>query len=240
MSACQLDNVTKIFKTNKGTCHALKEISLTIEEGELFMITGPSCAGKSTLLSVIGGLMPPTGGACTIHRTNLYALSEKESAEFRLRHIGYVFQTPHLISSMTIFENLLVPTYLMGLREQLGKQRAVEILDQLGMNSHIESFPEELSEGEKALVALGRALMLLPKVLILDEPTDNLDHALGVKVCTFLKEIASDHGITVIMANSDVRLHPFADRVAKMQEGKIVMLAGESLALENEPPFLKL
>ncbi len=240
MSACYVENVRKVFPTKQGEFVALEDISFDVEEGEVYMITGPSRCGKTTLLSIIGGLLEPTSGTSTLHGMNLYNMDEKEAADFRLRHIGYVFQTPQLISSFTLLENLSVPLHLMGIRNKLAEERALEVIEQLGLLTHKDDVPDILSEAEKTLVAIGRALVLLPKILILDEPTSSLDHSSGVKILTHLRELAYDHQITVIAAITDVRLHPFADRVAKMRDGKIFMVSGEPGAIENATPFLKL
>src|SRR3990167_2909941 len=176
MSACHLENVRKVFPAKKGEFVALDDISFDVEEGEVYMITGPSRCGKTTLLSIIGGLLEPTSGICSLHGMNLYHLNEKEAAEFRLRHIGFVFQTPQLINSFTVFENIIVPMHLMDIRHKLAEERVLEVIDQLGLMLHKDVYPNMLSEAEKTLVAIARALVRIPKLLILDEPTANLDH----------------------------------------------------------------
>ncbi len=240
MNACHLEKIRKLFSTKQGEFITLEDISLDVEEGEVYMITGPSRSGKTTLLSIIGGLLTPTSGIVTLHGTNLFEIGEHEAAQFRLRHIGFVFQTPQLINSFTVFENILVPLHLMGLPKKLAGERALEVIDQLGLMLYKDEKPDILSETGKTLTAIARALVLLPKILILDEPTANLDHTSGVKILTHLRELAYDHQITVIAAITDVRLHPFADRVAKIREGKIFMVSGEPGAIENDTPFLKL
>ncbi len=240
MTACYVQNIKKIYPAKGEEKVALEDVSFEVEEGELFVITGPSRSGKTTLLSIIGGLLKPTSGTCEIHGTNLFELSDKEASEFRLRHIGYVFQKPTLINSYTIFENVIAPMYLIGMRAKDAKKRALEVLDQVGLIKQKDDYPKMLSEAEKSLTSIARSLALLPKVLIYDEPTSSLDHSASVKLLTFLKELAYDHDTTIISTITDVRLQPFANRVAKMKEGKIVMIVGETSSQESEPPFLKL
>ena len=167
-------------------------------------------------------------------------MDEKQRSEFRLRHIGYVFQKPELIDSLTIFENIIAPMHLMGIKASLAEKRVLEVLDQVGLSAQKNDSPHILSEAEKSLAAIARSLVLLPKILIMDEPTNQLDHSAGVKIMTFLRELAYDHSVTIISTITDVRLHPFANRVAKMKEGRITMIAGEPSGLESEPPFLKI
>ncbi len=240
MSALNCENIKKVYSSKKGEKIALEEISFEVEEGELFMISGPSRSGKSTLLSIIGGLLQPTVGTVQIHGTNLFTLPEKEASEFRLRHLGYVFQNPMLIDSLTLYENIIAPMHLLGIKNKHAHTRVLEVLDSVGLSEQKEELPKNLSEAEKSLAAIARSLALLPKLLIYDEPTAHLDHSASVKILTYLKELAYDHSVTIITTITDVRLHPFAGRVAKMKEGKISMICGEGNAMESEPPFLKL
>lgn len=240
MSALFMENVGLTYPSKKDDLRALDEINLDIEEGELFMVSGPSRCGKSSFMSVVGGLLKPTTGVVEIHGTNLYSLPEKEAAAFRLRHLGYVFQNPQLIDAFTVFENIAAPMHLLGIKDKLVQTRVSEVLDQVGMTKQKDEYPNKLSEAEKMLTAIGRSLVTSPRLLIYDEPTVHLDHAASVKILTFLKELAYDHNTTIVTAISDVRLHPFAGRVAKMKGGRIAMVFGETQETESEPPFLKL
>lgn len=240
MSALICENIKKVYKTKKEDKVALADVSFEVEEGELFMISGPSRCGKTTLLSIIGGLLAPTEGRVEIHGANLFNMSEKEAAEFRLRHLGYVFQNPHLIETRTLYDNIIAPMHLLGIRTKHAHTRVLEVLDQVGLSGQRDDLPQTLSEAEKCLAAIARSLVLLPKLLIYDEPTAHLDHSASVKILTYLKELAYDHSTTIIATITDVRLHPFAGRVAKMKEGKISMICGEMHSMESEPPFLKL
>ena len=240
MTACLCEQIKKIIFQKQQIFPLLEDISFEVQEGEVYMITGPSRCGKSTLLRIIGGLLKPTSGTVSVFGLNLFDMNERSASDFRLRNIGYVFETSSLIDSLSLFDNIAVPMRLVGISSPLIETRVLEILGQIGMVDQKNQYPTQISEGEKSLICIARALVLLPKLLILDEPTLHLDHPTGVKIFTHIRELAYDHQITIISATTDIRLHPFADRVAKMKEGKISMVAGEPSTKENELPFLKL
>jgi putative ABC transport system ATP-binding protein len=236
MVAIHCDNVKKSYTHNI----ALDGVSCDIFEGECIILTGPPSSGKSTFLSILGGILHPNEGRVEILEQDLFALSDKNRSLFRLQNIGYVFQTHGLIESLSVLDNVLVPLRFSKVADKLAKEMATERLNQMGMLRKKDLFPSQLSQGERQLTALARAMVHNPKVLLLDEPTSNLDHHMGVLVMTIIRDLVLDHGVTAVAAIGDVRLHPFASRVFRMRLGLIVDVLGEAAIGEVPPPYLKI
>lgn len=240
MSAIKCDGLKKTYKRNGGETLALSSLSCDIQEGELVILTGPPSSGKSTLLSVVGGLVEPDEGECLIFGQNLFKMTDYERSQFRLQNIGYLFQDLKLCQSLTVFENVCVPLQLKQVAAPLAKIRALEALEQMGMLEKRDLYPSVLSQGERLLVALSRAFVTDAKILILDEPTLSLDHGRGVLVMTILRQLVLDHMTTVLACVTDVRLSPFAHRVFKMKDGQIANVFGEGEVGSTQPPYLKI
>lgn len=215
----------QLCKTFHKGRRAIDHLSLTVEEGEFIIITGPPSSGKSTLLSLMAGILKPDSGECTQYNRNKY--------------LGIVFQKLHLIDTMTVFENVILPLQFSRVPHRLAKNRALEALHEVGMLEEKDSYPNKLSQGENQLVAIARALVPDPKILLLDEPTSFLDHQTGVRVFTLFRQLALDQLITVVCVTNDVRLHPFAHRLVKMKSGRIENIVGESLLDEIPPPLME-
>lgn len=205
---------------------AVDLVSLSVEEGEFIIITGPPSSGKSTLIALMAGLLKPDSGECRVATSK--------------QHVGVVFQKLHLIESMSILENVLLPLQFSHVPYRLAKNRAMEALAEVGMEGESYTSPAKLSEGENQLVALARALVTDARVLLLDEPTSFLDHQTGVRVFTLLRQKVLDESLTIISVTNDVRLHPFGSRLVKMRSGKIEEIAGESLLDEVPPPLIEI
>lgn len=240
MSVIDCIQVSKTFTQRKKTTQALDDVSLLVEEGELVVISGPGGSGKTTLLSILGGQMIPDSGEIYIWGQNIHRMKEKEKSQFCREVVGYVFQEPSLVQGLNVRDNVLLPLTFAGQKKRDVFDKVAEMLSIVGLEEMATAYPSELSKGEKQLVALARALTMKPKIIILDEPTKHLDHQYGVKVFTLLMQLALDHGVSVLSATTDIRLHPFAHRIVKMRRGKIEEVLGESLLEEDAPPFLKL
>ena len=234
MSIITCNQVVKVSDAEKPL---LNGIDLEIDEEEFIMISGPPGAGKSTLLSILGGYLTPTSGSVSILGKNLFQMNAFEKAKFRRENLGVVFQNGRLIASLTVLENILVPLLSSNQSKKNSTFKALNVLNYMGIEEKKDSYLDELSGAELQLVSLSRALVNEPKVLLLDEPTQFLDHQTGVKVMTYLREMAIDHQITIISILNDVRLFPFASRVIRMKSGRVVDVLGDFLI---DSPFLRI
>ena len=199
---------------------ALRGVDLVVQQGEFVAVTGPSGCGKSTLLTVLSGLDLPSSGTVTISGREITTSNESELAELRNKEIGFVFQSFHLVASMTALENVAFPAELAGDSEALSK--AEVLLDQVGMSDRRDSFPHQLSGGEKQRVALCRALVNQAGLIFADEPTGNLDTANGEQVLDLLIALQKDRGSSLVMVSHSEEVVSRADRVVVMRDGKIV------------------
>lgn len=199
--------------------HALRGVDFRVEPGEFVAITGPSGCGKSTLLTVLSGLDLPTSGKVHIAGNDITERSEKELADLRNREIGFVFQSFHLVASMTALENVAFPAELAGLPDAV--VRADELLDRVGLSGRKDSFPHQLSGGEKQRVAICRALINQPKLIFADEPTGNLDSDNGEQVLNLLLSLQKEHGSSLVLVSHSQEVVERADRVVKMKDGVV-------------------
>ena len=207
--------------TNGGSALTiLDHVTLDVDTGEFVAITGPSGSGKSTLLGLLAGLDHPTSGAITVADVPLARLSEDALARFRRRTIGYVFQSYHLIPTLTAAENVAVPLELDGARDPFARAR--ERLGDVGLAERAQHYPVQLSGGEQQRVALARAVALAPPLLLADEPTGNLDSATGEQIIALLLRLRRERGSTLVMVTHDPALARHADRVIRLRDGRIV------------------
>jgi putative ABC transport system ATP-binding protein len=197
----------------------LDDITLDIPEKQFVAIVGPSGSGKSTLLGLIAALDSPTSGAIRIHNLDITRLPEDQAAAFRLQHIGYVFQSFHLIPNLTALENVAVPLELAGNPD--APANAAELLRMVGLHERIGHYPVQLSGGEQQRVALARAFANRPSVLLADEPTGNLDSTTGRQVIELLIGLNRDYGSTLVLVTHDPDLAARADRVITLQDGRV-------------------
>lgn len=214
-----LSNVTKLYDTGRRTLPALRGIDLTVEPGEWVAILGPSGCGKSTLLNLLSGIDRPSSGSVMIDGHELSNLSEEQLARWRGRSIGIVFQFFQLMPTLTAVENVMLPLDLNGKRG--GRQRAMELLERVGLGHLGDHLPNELSGGEQQRVAIARALANDPPLLLADEPTGNLDSAAGIRVLALLDELWRG-GKTMILVTHDRSIATYASRVIEMRDGNIV------------------
>ena len=214
----KVSNIEKSF----GDLKVLRGVSLEVKKGEIVSIVGASGAGKTTLLQIIGTLLPADGGEVEINGTKLCALNEKRTAEFRNRHIGFVFQFHNLLPEFSALENVMMPALIGGAKRKEAKQRALELLSAVGLSERAEHKPAQLSGGEQQRVAIARALMNKPSVLLADEPTGNLDTHNRDEIQRLLFEVREKFGQTIVMVTHDERLAEMADRKIVMSDGEIL------------------
>ncbi len=199
--------------------HILKDIDLNIDHGEAIGMVGPSGSGKSTLLMVMAGLERPDTGAVVVAGSSLGALDEDSLARFRGRNIGIVFQSFHLIPTMTALENVAVPLELAGIAD--AHEQAARELATMGLSGRSHHYPAELSGGEQQRVALARALAPNPAILVADEPTGNLDEATGAEIIDLMFAGHSERGTTLVLVTHDPLLARRCDRVVRMRSGRV-------------------
>jgi len=217
--AIRLEGVNLSLGRGAARVHILKDIDLHIGTGEAVGLIGPSGSGKSTLLMVAAGLERPDSGAVSVAGQDLGALNEDALARFRGKNIGIVYQSFHLIPTMTALENVAVPLELAGASDAF--ERAADELAAVGLAERVDHYPVELSGGEQQRVALARALAPQPAILVADEPTGNLDEATGAEVIELLFRGHAQRGTTLVLVTHDASLAARCDRVVKLRSGRI-------------------
>lgn len=205
-----------------GDLEVLHGVSLTVARGEIVSLVGASGAGKSTLLQIIGTLMKADAGSVTIDGLSASTLGEKRFAEFRNRHIGFVFQFHHLLEEFTALENVMMPMLIGGERNTAAERRARELLDMVGMSHRYDHKPSALSGGEQQRVAIARALANEPSVVLADEPTGNLDSATRDEIQRLFFELRERTGQTFLIVTHDETLANMSDRKIELSDGRIL------------------
>ncbi|GMO18831.1 MAG: ABC transporter ATP-binding protein [Spirochaetaceae bacterium] len=216
-----LQNVSKIYGMKHEAVHALRDVSFSIEHGEYVSIMGPSGSGKSTCMNIIGALDRPSSGLVRINGSDTAAMEEHELAMLRGRAIGFVFQQYHLLTSMTVLENVMLPLRYMGFDKQARRKRALEVLEQVSMSDRVRHYPAELSGGQKQRAAIARAMAASPEIVLADEPTGALDSETGALVLKMFEQV-NRSGTTVILVTHDVAVAREARRRIKIYDGVIV------------------
>ena len=214
----KVNNIHKRF----GDLEVLRGVSLEVKEGEIVSIVGASGAGKATLLQIMGTLLPADGGEVEIAGVKVFGLNEKRTAEFRNRHIGFVFQFHNLLPEFSALENVMMPALIGGAKRKEAKQRAMELLEAVGLTDRADHKPAQMSGGEQQRVAIARALINHPSVIFADEPTGNLDTHNRDEIQRLLFDVREKFGQTIIMVTHDEHLAEMADRKIVMSDGAIL------------------
>lgn len=218
----RLDNVVKTYSMGESEVHALRGISFEIEQGEFLSIMGPSGSGKSTCMNMIGCLDRPTSGIVEINGKETAKMTEKELALLRNQTVGFVFQQYHLIASMNVLENVMLPLKYQKVEKSERVERAKQALEAVGLGERIKHRPHELSGGQKQRVAIARAMITKPKILLADEPTGALDSTTGKQVMEMFSKINQEQGTTVIIVTHDPGIGASTQRCIKILDGQLV------------------
>ncbi len=215
-------DVVKELGKGAGKVMALKGVSLSLMPGELTLMMGPSGSGKTTLLSILGCILTPTSGSVTIADSSIEGLRPEQLAEIRRKHLGYIFQSYNLFPTLTAIENVRIALDVRGIKGYPAAARAEEVLRQVGLGHRLRSYPGNLSGGEQQRVAVARAIAASPSIVLADEPTAALDSENGHAVMALLARIAHEQNRSVLAVTHDPRTLGYADRVIKIEDGRIV------------------
>jgi putative ABC transport system ATP-binding protein len=226
--AVELRRLTKVYREGESERVVFRDVDAAIRPAEITVLLGRSGSGKSTLLNLISGIDLPTAGAVLVDGVDLTRLGEHERTLFRRRHIGFIFQFFNLIPLLTVEENLLLPLELNNRAGAAARRRAEEVLERVGLSDRGRSFPEGLSGGEQQRLAIARALVHDPSLILADEPTGNLDADTAARVVDLLDRVAREAGKTVVMATHSREVVGVADRVFTVQHGHLVEHPGGS------------
>ena len=220
MKILQASNLTKIYGSGENEVHALDGVNFSVEKGEFVAIVGTSGSGKSTLLHMLGGLDRPTGGSVEVDGKEIFSLKDEELTIFRRRKIGFVFQNYNLVPVLNVYENIVLPAQLDG--KTPDASYIDSIIETLGLERKLENLPNNLSGGQQQRVAIARALASKPAIILADEPTGNLDSKTSQDVLGLLKVTSQKYGQTIVMITHNEEIAQLADRIIRIEDGKIV------------------
>jgi len=216
----QITHVTKRYGAGTTEVTAVRDVSLSVNPGEIVLIMGPSGSGKTTLLSMLGALLKPTEGAIQLNGMTISALTENRLPDIRLKQFGFIFQDFNLLSALTALENVAIVAELAGNKSGAARRKAASLLTELGLGERLNFLPEKLSGGEKQRVAIARALVNDPTLILADEPTANLDSKIGHEILRLLRSIAKEQGRSIVIVSHDQRIKDIADRVLWLEDGE--------------------
>jgi putative ABC transport system ATP-binding protein len=217
-----VEDLTKTFPMGETEVYALNGMTFTIDQGEMVAIMGPSGSGKSTLMSIIGCLDVPSSGTYSLDGVAIENMDDMQLAEIRGRKIGFVFQQFNLLSRTSALENVMLPLTYAGARGAERRERALKVLERVGLSDRTHHTPSELSGGQQQRVAIARALVNEPAILLADEPTGALDSKTGVEIMDLFQSLHGENGQTVILVTHDVYIARHTDRIIKLSDGKIL------------------
>jgi putative ABC transport system ATP-binding protein len=232
--AVHVRNVSKAFGTGEARTRALKEVDFDVRAGELLMIVGPSGCGKTTLLSVIAGTLNFDEGEIDVLGNALHRLPRRQITEYRKRDVGFIFQQFNLIPTLNLIENVSVPLLIQGDKRRAAERKANDLLDRLGLEGRGHDRPLNLSGGQQQRVAIARALVHEPRLVICDEPTSALDKETGAQIMELLRDIARQPNRSVIVVTHDSRVFKYADRMAEMEDGRVMRVHEVATAFTQE------
>ena len=221
MAFVTVRGLNKFYKTGDKTLHVLRDLDLTVEKGEMVAIMGASGVGKSTLLHVLGGLDTIDGGQVTVGDHEIQTMDDEARVLFRNRHIGFVFQFHHLLPEFTAIENAMMPLRIARVAAADARPKAQQLLARVGLAERLDHRPGMLSGGEQQRVAVSRALVMQPALLLADEPTGDLDEATADALHQLLRDMHQEFGLTAIIATHNPRLAAQCDRTLRLESGKL-------------------
>jgi len=222
-------NLRKVYGVGATRVEALRGVDLVINKGELRLLMGPSGSGKTTLISIIAGILTQDAGECLVNNIDLNHLSDREKTRYRGKNIGFAFQIFNLIPMLTCEENISVPLVINGTERKEALRKSKQIMQELGIGDKIGTMPTQLSGGQQQRIAIARALIHDPPLIVCDEPTSFLDHETGNKIMELLKTIIEKRKVTIVVVTHDPRIMQFADKIDKLEDGKIIASSQESL-----------
>ncbi|MBQ1339394.1 MAG: ABC transporter ATP-binding protein [Ruminococcus sp.] len=221
MNVIEVNKVNRSFENGKEVAHVLKDINLTVEEGEFISIMGPSGGGKSTLLYLLGGLDMPSSGSVKINGVDLSTLKDKQLCKMRNEDVGFVFQFYNLVPNLNVEDNISLPLMISGKSRSEYKDKLDECLKIIGMEDKRKLTPRELSGGQQQRVAIARSLVFDPKILFLDEPIGNLDTKTGMNIMQLFKDINQKYGKTIVQVTHSQEAANYGSKLVKLVDGRI-------------------
>ncbi len=223
MALINIENISKVYRTETVETLALDNVSLTVDKGEFVSVMGPSGCGKSTLLNIIGILDTPTSGKIEIDGTEVSKLGDKAMAAFRNKHLGFVFQSFHLINALSVLDNVKLPLLYRNMSESERTRLAKEVLERVGLSHRIGHKPSQLSGGQCQRVAIARAIVGNPEIILADEPTGNLDSKMGAEVMELLHRLNKEDSRTIVMVTHNEEQARQTDRIVRFFDGRQVL-----------------
>jgi putative ABC transport system ATP-binding protein len=218
----QLQNIEKVYRTDTIETLALNNINLDIRKGEFLSIMGPSGCGKSTLLNIMGLLDEPTTGRVQLDARIIQGYSDKQLSQLRNQKIGFIFQSYHLINDLPVLDNVELPLLYRKLSSRERRSLAAEALEKVGLSNRMEHYPSQLSGGQKQRVAIARAIVGKPEIILADEPTGNLDSAMGNEIMMILENLNQADGTTIVMVTHDESMARRTHRLVRLFDGSLV------------------
>jgi putative ABC transport system ATP-binding protein len=222
--AVKCTNLTKSYGQGNNKIAALRGANLEVKSGELMILAGPSGCGKTTLISLIAAILSQDSGNCEVFGYSLNQMQKEEKIAFRAKNIGFVFQAFNLFPTLTAAENVAIPLIIHGLEAREATEKGHDLLTQMGLEDRARAYPQELSGGQQQRVAIARALIHNPRLIVCDEPTSALDGETGQMIMELIKKIVLDKNRALIVVTHDSRIFSFADRIAKMEDGRITKI----------------
>jgi putative ABC transport system ATP-binding protein len=233
-TAIQASGLNKWFGEGDARTHAVKDVSFEANFGEMLYVVGPSGSGKTTMLSMISGILRPNSGTVRVEGTDIWSITADQLAEFRLHKIGFVFQDYHLFPRLTTAENVAIPLILQHRPWDEALSEAVNDLEVVGLKNRAALAPVKLSGGEQQRVAIARAIVSRPDILIFDEPTASLDGDTGRNILQFVREHILNAQRCIVIVTHDSRIYEFADRIMRMEDGKLTGLDKGQVSLDAQ------